>query len=98
MNALNNDFNLLGADARAFLSREHGLRIGGRVVAASNGKQTAMIDPSSGLTVGHVPEASAAARGRRRNRDNMATRDNLQRVCHRFRMRQSFDRTGIVGP
>ena len=60
MNALNNDFNLLGAEARAFLSQEHGLRIGGRVVASRGERQTAMIDPSSGVTVGHVPEASAA--------------------------------------
>lgn len=60
MNALNNDFNLLGAEARAFLGQKHGFRIGGRVTASKGDSQTAMTDPSSGLVVGHVPEASAA--------------------------------------
>jgi phenylacetaldehyde dehydrogenase len=60
MNALNNDFNLLGAESRAFLGQDHGLRIDGRIMASTGDKRTAMIDPSSGETVGYVPEATAA--------------------------------------
>jgi phenylacetaldehyde dehydrogenase len=60
MNALNNNFDLLGAESRAFLGRDHGLRIGGRIVAATGDRSVAMIDPSSGAVVGHVPEATAA--------------------------------------
>ncbi|MBJ6135185.1 aldehyde dehydrogenase family protein [Ochrobactrum sp. Q0168] len=59
MNALSNDLNLLGAESRAFLRQQHGLRIGGRTVAASGGKTIPMVDPSSGDTVGYVPEATA---------------------------------------
>ena len=60
MNALDNDFSLLGAESSAFLAREHGLRIGGRAVASTGDRRTPMIDPSSGRVVGHVPEANAA--------------------------------------
>ena len=60
MNALNNDFNLLGAESRAFLGQVHGLRIGGRIVVSSGSTRTPMIDPSSGEIVGDVPEATPA--------------------------------------
>jgi phenylacetaldehyde dehydrogenase len=58
VNALNNDFNLLGDASRAFLGREHKLRIAGKHVASSGGGMTPLVDPSSGEIVGHVPEAT----------------------------------------
>lgn len=59
MNALSNDFNLLGAESRAFLEQEHSLRIGGRRVPSAGDRRVALVDPSSGSVVGHVPEATA---------------------------------------
>jgi phenylacetaldehyde dehydrogenase len=58
VNALNNDFNLLGDASRAFLGQEHKLRIAGKHVASSGGGMTPLVDPSSGEIVGHVPEAT----------------------------------------
>ncbi len=54
MNALSNDFNLLGAESRAFLEQEHSLRIGGRRVPSAGDRRVALVDPSSGSVVGHV--------------------------------------------
>ena len=58
MNMLTNDFNLLGAESKAFLHREHGLRIDGRSVEATSGNMLPLIDASSGEVIGHASEAS----------------------------------------
>ena len=59
MNALSNDFSLLGTESRAFLEQDHDLRIGGRAVPSAGDRKIALVDPSSGNVVGHVPEATA---------------------------------------
>jgi phenylacetaldehyde dehydrogenase len=60
MNALNNNFDLLGDESRAFLGQQHHLRIGGKPVASTGDRTSSLVDPSSGVVVGHVPEANAA--------------------------------------
>ncbi len=53
---LENDLEVLGAEATAFLDREHGLHIGGAQVLGSDG--FSIVDPTSGRVVSVAAEAS----------------------------------------
>ena len=59
MNALANDLSRLGAASRAFLSARHQHFINGNFVKSSTGKTLAVVDPTSGATVSHVPAGNA---------------------------------------
>ncbi len=55
MDALTNDLSLIGPASRGFLGSQHGIFIDGRFVSGSSGESIAVVDPTSGQTVGHVP-------------------------------------------
>ena len=60
MNALENDLSMLGRASRAYLGARHELFIDGRFVASASGETIAVVDPTSGVAVAHVPAGSAA--------------------------------------
>ncbi len=59
MITLANDLSVLGTSSRAYLSERHEHFIDGRFVAGSSGKLIAVVDPTSGQTVGQVPAGEA---------------------------------------
>jgi phenylacetaldehyde dehydrogenase len=59
MNALANDLSVLGRASRAFLGAAHRLFIDGKFVDSTCAQTIAVVDPTSGLTVGHVPAGNA---------------------------------------
>ncbi|HSW18177.1 MAG TPA: aldehyde dehydrogenase family protein [Ramlibacter sp.] len=50
----------LGANARAYLQRQHQLLIGGEFVAAASGLRTEVLDPGTGNVIASVAEGDAA--------------------------------------
>lgn len=58
MNKLDNDLGRLGAAARAFLDRDHGLHIDGK--SSAGGSRYEIIDPTSGKPVATATEGSVA--------------------------------------
>ncbi len=50
----------LGAEARAFCERDHGLLIGGEWVPAADGATFASFDPATGNVIAEVAQAGAA--------------------------------------
>ena len=60
MNALANDLSRLGRASRAWLGLNHQHFINGKFVQGSHGQTLAVIDPTSGETVSHVPAGNAS--------------------------------------
>ena len=60
MNALANDLSRLSGASRAFLSAPHQHFIDGKFVKSSAEEAIAVVDPTSGETVGHVPAGNAS--------------------------------------
>lgn len=59
MSALENDLSMLGERSRKFLGSHHKLFIDGKFVEGARGELIAVVDPTSGQTVGHVPAGDA---------------------------------------
>ncbi len=59
MNALANDLSKLSRASHAFLSAPHQHFIDGKFVKSSADEVIAVVDPTSGATVGHVPAGNA---------------------------------------
>lgn len=59
MNALANDLSTLSRSSRAYLSLVHQHFINGRFVSAATDERIAVIDPTSGAAVSHVPAGTA---------------------------------------
>jgi phenylacetaldehyde dehydrogenase len=59
MNALANDLSTLSPASRAFLGSPHQHFIDGQFVAGSTDESVAVVDPTSGATVGQVPAGDA---------------------------------------
>lgn len=60
MNALVNDLSKLGRASHAFLGAKHQLFIDGKFVASATEESIAVVDPTSGITVGRIPSGTAA--------------------------------------
>ena len=60
MNMLENDLTRLGNPSRSFLGAHHRHFIDGKFVDGASGERIAVVDPTSGATVGHIPAGNAA--------------------------------------
>lgn len=58
MSVLENDLSLLGNKSRQFIASEHRMLIGGEAIRAESGATLAVVDPSSGIEIARIPNAS----------------------------------------